>query len=445
MASLIRENHNGKVRYRIQFYDKDGARKSIRLTRVNERYAQRIADRVDDLVAASIAGATLDVELAAFVGKLGDELRTKLAAAGLVPQRQTTTLATFLDAYIDGRSDAQPNTLRNFKNTRNRLVLFFGADRDLRTITAGDAHDWRQSMVTAGGADATISKAVKQAKQFFKYALVKRWMETNPLDGLKGGSERNESRLQFIDRTTIQKVIDAAPDAEWRLIIALSRYGGLRCPSETLSLKWTDIRWDANRMIVASPKTAKTGKAFREVPIYPELRTYLDDAHTVAPDGAVYAIGRYRDTKDQNLRTQFLRIMRKAGVAPWERLFHNLRASRQTELCNQFPAHVVAQWQGNSVRIAEQHYLTTLDSHFDQAVATGTAAGGTEGAKGGATGGAMVAQKVVRQGIAPVRLDSLVQQKTPVITGALPTLATSNELFHSYEILPTGFEPVLPD
>ena len=63
---------------------------------------------------------------------------------------------------------------------------------------------------------------------------------------LTAGSQSNDSRLQFIDRPTIEKVMDAAPDAQWRLIIALSRFGGLRCPSETLALKWSDIYWTTN-------------------------------------------------------------------------------------------------------------------------------------------------------------------------------------------------------
>jgi hypothetical protein len=42
-------------------------------------------------------------------------------------------------------------------------------------------------------------------------------------------------------------------------------------------------------------------------------------------------IPRYRDAA-QNLCTQFLRIIRKAGVKKWLKLFHNLRASRETEL-----------------------------------------------------------------------------------------------------------------
>ena len=39
-----------------------------------------------------------------------------------------------------------------------------------------------------------------------------------------------------------------------QVILGLSRYGGLRTPSETLSLRWDDIDWEMNRMSIPEPK-----------------------------------------------------------------------------------------------------------------------------------------------------------------------------------------------
>jgi len=69
------------------------------------------------------------------------------------------------------------------------------------------------------------------------------------------------------------------------LIVALSRYAGLRCPSEHLGLTWGDILWDKNRFVVRSPKTEHVGKAQRVVPIFPELYPYLRDAFEAAEPG----------------------------------------------------------------------------------------------------------------------------------------------------------------
>ena len=77
----------------------------------------------------------------------------------------------------------------------------------------------------------------------------------------------------------------------------------------------------------------------------------------------MYVINRYRDA-EQNLRTQLKRIIRRAGLEPWPKPFHNLRASRETELAQSFPLHVVCAWIGNTERIAAKHYLQVTEDYF---------------------------------------------------------------------------------
>lgn len=73
------------------------------------------------------------------------------------------------------------------------------------------------------------------------------------------------------------------------------------------------------------------------------------------------------DTVEKNLRTEFLRILDRAGVRPWERIFHNMRASRQTELLAVFPAKDVCDWLGNSTAVAMKHYAMATSEAFDAA------------------------------------------------------------------------------
>jgi integrase len=105
----------------------------------------------------------------------------------------------------------------------------------------------------------------------------------------------DKGRLRFIDRATTQKVIDACPNAEWKLIVALARYGGLRVPSETNRLRWEMIDWDRGRITVESPKTEHIeGKEQRIIPLFPELRPFLLAAFEDAPAGERYVIRRQR-------------------------------------------------------------------------------------------------------------------------------------------------------
>jgi integrase len=72
------------------------------------------------------------------------------------------------------------------------------------------------------------------------------------------------------------------------LLIALSRFGGLRCPSEHLALRWQDVDWEHKRFRVDSTKTGE-----RWIPIFPELRPYLEECFERAEEGAVHVITRY--------------------------------------------------------------------------------------------------------------------------------------------------------
>ena len=88
-------------------------------------------------------------------------------------------------------------------------------------------------------------------------------------------------------------------------------------------------------------------REFRVIPMFPELRPHLEECFDLAEPGTEYVITRYRDT-NANLRIQLLRIIQRAGLQPWPKLFQNLRSTRETELADDFPMHVVCQWIGNS-------------------------------------------------------------------------------------------------
>ncbi|MBN1590959.1 MAG: site-specific integrase [Pirellulales bacterium] len=168
-------------------------------------------------------------------------------------------------------------------------------------------------------------------------------------------------------REEIEKVLEACPDAQWRLIVALSRFGGLRCPSEHLALRWRDVDWARGRFTVHSPKTEHhPGGESRQLPLFPEVKKYLDEVWEQAEPGTEYVITQYRDT-NQNLRSRLLDIIWAAGLKEWPKLFQNMRSTRQTELAEIYPMHVVCDWIGNSAAVAAKHYLQTTDEHFAQA------------------------------------------------------------------------------
>ena len=231
-------------------------------------------------------------------------------------------------------------------------------------------------------AENTLRRRCGRARQFFKAAIKAKLIDENPFEGMSVTVTGSTDKARFITEEESQKILKACPDAEWRLIFSLCRYGGMRCPSEILPLTWNDILWDASRVIVTSPKTKRyKGQESRVIPLFPELRKALDEAYELAflrlndqpgdsdPVATVSGpvVTRY-SSASQNLRTTFNKIVKRAGLKPWPKPFQNLRATRETELMEIYPAHVVVSWIGHSEKVARQHYLQTTDAHFEKAV-----------------------------------------------------------------------------
>jgi hypothetical protein len=232
----------------IQLTTSEGKRKTIRLGKVPADFAEEVQARVETLLTAARLGLSWDAATARWVAGLAPALADKLAAVGLIPPRpgaapaeskaeaQRQPLKAFLDAYIAGRSgDAKPGTLTAMKTGAARLVKYFQAERELASITPGDADEWARWLLKHHAA-ATAGRTVKWARQLFRAAVRKRLIPENPFADVKAPGVANEERKHFVGRQTAAQILDACPDAEWQLIFALSRFGGLRCPLEHLAL-----------------------------------------------------------------------------------------------------------------------------------------------------------------------------------------------------------------
>lgn len=349
----------------------NGPRKTVRLGRVSAKVADAWKSRIESIIADRLAGRPHNAEISEWLGRLDERILARLRKVGLADGvgLTHTTLAAFLDGYTQQRTDLKPATRTVYGHTRRCLVEYFGAEKPLASVTPGDADAWRTWLASDQKlGENTIRRRTGFAKQFFRVAVRRRLIRENPFGDLKGVTVRaNRERDYFVTLTQAEAVLNACPNAQWRLLFALSRFGGLRCPSEHLALRWGDIDWERGRFTVTSSKTERhEGGGSRIVPLFPELRPYLEKAFYEAPEGAEFVITQYR-YPSQNLRSQLLKIIKRAGLKPWPRLFHNLRATRQTELAAEFPLHVVCDWIGNSKLIAQEHYLRTTEGDFEKA------------------------------------------------------------------------------
>jgi integrase len=378
MATIAKNPKNET--YRILFYDRDKRRQAIYLGKVSEDTAEGMKRRVERFINAQLQGeepSRADCEWLA-KSQYKDSFR-RVGLVGLsqeMKRAEIPTLEAFLKQYQQRRAgEVKPATRLVWSQVIGNLLEFMPKEIRLDEITTGHGKEFYSQLKAKGMKNSTIAKRLGFCRQFFNDAVDWEIITKNPFSKVHAPKSSLKSN-SFVSRETIDRIMRLAP-IRWKVIIALSRFGGLRTPSETLSIKWSNIDWEQDKMFIPEPKVEhQEGRGIRSCPLFPELRKVLADAFEIYGGGSEYVVDMpaYRIAaqgvngwQNANLRTQFLKLIDKAGLEPWPRLFHSMRASRQTELEERFPSHVVCSWIGNSVAIAKASYLLITDAHYKQA------------------------------------------------------------------------------
>ncbi|MEO1528202.1 MAG: hypothetical protein AAFX06_22455 [Planctomycetota bacterium] len=419
MASIVKERsksgpNKGKLNgcKTILVVCADQRRRSIRLGKCDIRTAERIKTQIEYLNAAKCAGSAIPTETALWLTSIDDILHGRIAKTGLCEPRNVKLaehplqrLGALLDHFMDTEaSDLGESTRENLNLTRENLIGYFGADRDITTIKKDEARAWRRQLAAKGNrrvkkgetkamADNTVRRRTGRARQFFNFAIEQEIITANPFvqkGKMPASTIRNDERMVFVTHEAIEQCQAAMhqvflPNAstkrphsnavDFRTMIALARYAGIRCPSELVKLKWEHVQFgvvdpDNPRemlggsngwgwMTIHSKKTQQyEGGAIRRVPIFAHLQWYLREAKQYASVDAVYVIQNpaYRQLRANN-RTSFLKAIAKVGLTPWDKLFQNLRSSWESELLAKHPLGDVAPWLGHSVEVAAKHYV----------------------------------------------------------------------------------------
>jgi integrase len=367
MASISNQPGNRKM---IQFLDGEKRRRTVRLGKATKRDASTFKLRIEALVSAQIMGHLPDDETGRWLAGLDDAMYQKLAAVELVAERASTRLGVWLPQHIASLT-LKPESIRKLNQTKGKLVVYFGTKVNIRKITSAMAADWRlwlgdqiSPQTKKPISLATINTHCGNAKTLFAEACRRELIPRNPFLNLSSG--RIAAKTDYIDIEMIEKVIAACPDAEWRLLFGLTRYAGLRCPSETHLLTWSHVDWESKRLFVQSPKTeGHKGKESRVVPIGPRLMQLLQQRFDEAEEGEERLIA----VKGKGaLQRQVRAICQRAGVQMWGRLWQSLRSSCEKWWAMDYPQYAVSYWIGHSIEISGKHYVNSVpDELYDKA------------------------------------------------------------------------------
>ncbi len=351
--------------------NEDKKRPKIHIGEMSEKNAYKVLHYIDDLIAAK-KGIDLPQDTREWVNGLPDGLRGRLERIGLVEavERKRLTVPEWVDHFIEVHTQEGSDNRRKISNVGERLKVFFRGEF-LAGVSTEQAKLFRRYLSdTVKLGENTTRRHIGICRQIFNGAIDAGLIHKNPFLGQPVTVQPNPSRFFYVTPELSQKVLDAMPNAEWRLIFGLARWGGLRCPSEVTALRWEDVDFDNSRFMVRSPKTTHhIGHDQRTVPMFPELKPLFQDAYDQAAEGAVYCVNRYKGGKEVNLREQFERILSRSKIAVWQKPFQNCRSTRESELFRITNGNIkaVCSWIGNSPEIALKHYAQLQESDLRQA------------------------------------------------------------------------------
>jgi integrase len=404
MASLRFETDRGREGWRLRFYA-DKKQKSIWLGGISEVDAQLWKSHIELLQGCQVSGDMRDPATTRWLAGLSSDQKSKLAKYGLIeystPAEGTAPAAVKVDAYLESyfnalKADMKESTWTFYGHTRKRLVEYF-AGRDLSSISAMDARAFRNWLETESNqrdkpaedgtiqplAANTVRRRVGVCKRIFSQAVDDGLITSNPFAKMPSTVRANKARKEYIPLDTFAKVLAKAPDARWRALMVLARIAGLRIPSEVCGLLWSDVDWKAKRLLVRSPKTEHhEGHESRVIPLFPAVEAELAALKVNAEALEVFPT----ITMESNLRTTFEKIIKRAKVPQWPKLWQNLRASAATDMARRLPSHIATAICGHSIEIAQEHYWTVAESDFDEILTDGKIGGLIGGLNSGQTG-----------------------------------------------------------
>lgn len=275
----------------------------------------------------------------------------------LLDRTDVVTVSALWASFRSKSRGRKDSTLLTYENAEKRFLTYFPDDTEINSITIEEGENYREWLESENLSEAQIAKLISKTRTVFSWAVERGYANQNIFLKVYRGSYENPSREFYINPESYEKLLKACHSQEWRVFFALMRIGALRF-AEALRMKWEDIDFQEQVMRVHSPKTEHhTGKGYRSVPLFCGLRGELDALRKLAGKKEVFLLPELVDQSSQLLRKKALRILDRAGLPRWQKLFHNLRGSRSNELFRLLNPFEASRIIGQSIKTADKYYI----------------------------------------------------------------------------------------
>ena len=138
---------------------------------------------------------------------------------------------TFVDTYKPGTKDSEKREKRRV--LKSHLLPFFG-DKTIESLTQIDVDTFAQNELDRGMAVKTVNNRLAVLSTLIKYVTGEKSKLRFKLAGMAG-------ELSAVATSDVEKLIAAADDERYRLVVLLATEAGLRA-GEIRGLQWTDMK-----------------------------------------------------------------------------------------------------------------------------------------------------------------------------------------------------------
>jgi integrase len=244
----------------------------------------------------------------------------------------------------------QPSRL----NAHRDMMLYWGAGRDVTTITTADITDWKKWMMeTRERTRATGNRYLSAYSVMFKLAVENGHITTMPFMRLfPKAKNRREFVLSYDQEEALLTYLHKEQGAVWHALGVFLCETGART-SEALNLRWDNVYLDQGYAVLYGTKRDKTRQAPLTERVVSVLAHLKEGAH---PNGRLFPISQWQINK-----TVWPKVREALGIDNPDFVPHSLRHTRATRLVESgVPLDVVQQWMGHGAVATTMNYV-----HFD--------------------------------------------------------------------------------
>jgi integrase len=215
-------------------------------------------------------------------GILVDAGRADIDTTGRPIITLKTACAAWLQA-VEHEEQREPSTVRDYEGiVRMYLLPEFGETTPIAAIDEDRIDQWRVQLLEEGRLSRrTIQKAMTALHSVYQYARRKRWVDRNPVAGVKKVRVQASGDFNVLTPEQVFAVARHIDDDQLAAAVIFAAFTGLRL-GEVRALRWRDVDFAAATVHVRRnlphggiEKAPKSGKV-RSVPLIDQAAAELD-------------------------------------------------------------------------------------------------------------------------------------------------------------------------